>query len=708
MPDGEIFKELDPIFNPKGVALIGASGKIGKIGKVMMDRFLEVGFPKLYPVNPAENEISGIRAYPSILDIPYDVDLAIIVTPKEAVLKTVKECTEKKVRAIVITTSGFGEADEDGRKLQEEIATIAKRGGTRVIGPNCIGIYCPESRLPYTLKPGMEPGNVGVVSQSGFFADYLTYTATRYGINFSKAVSCGNECDLTITDFLEYMGEDPKTEIIIVYVEGVKDGRRFVEVLRHISRKKPIILWKGGTTEGGSKAAASHTGAVSGSHRIWDGVIEQTGVIRVKSFEETIDTLIAFNLQPLPEGNRVGIISAPGGMAVATTDACFEMGLDVPDLSQQSLNRLKEIVPSVGGSIKNPVDLSLASLVDPEIHGKALRVMDEEERIDMLLLISIVGGERLYKILFEGYGEKPLKKPLAVTVMEDDIESFGKHLSYLCKKGISPYPDASRATKALSKLWSYGNYRKKAQKKGMPIDMDMPLPSALGIIEKAIGEGRSFLSEHESKMFLNIHGIPITREEEVCDEKGLKEAIKRIGFPIAIKAGGKSVPHKSEHGLVYLDIGCERDALFVFHEITKKRTDKERAVLVQEMVKGKRELIVGLIRDRQFGPSVMFGLGGIFTEILKDHTFRVAPLDMDDAYGMIEGIRSKAIMEEIRGMARADKDEIARILITIGQIGLSYPEIMEIDINPFIISDGKGVAVDALIVLKGEQKKTLI
>jgi len=705
-----VFEELNPIFHPNGVALIGASAKPGKIGRVMMERFIESGFQPLYPVNPNENQVLGIKAYASILDVPYNVDLAIIVTPTDAVLSTVIECTRKKVKTIVITTSGFGEIDESGKKIQEEIVKVARKAGSRVIGPNCIGIYCPRSKLPYTLKPGMEPGTVGVVSQSGFFADYLTYTATRCGINFSKAVSCGNECDLTLTDFLEYLGEDPETETIVVYVEGVKDGRRFIHVAKEVSKRKPVILWKGGMTEAGSIAASSHTGAIAGSRAIWEGALRQSGVIRVKSFEEVIDALLVFYLQPLPKGNRIGIVSAPGGMAVATTDACLELGLDVPGFSEHSLNRLRNIIPSVGGSIKNPVDLSLAALVDPDIHGKSIRAIEEEDNIDMMLLIAIIGGERLYKILFEDYHEKKLKKPLAVAVMEEGIESYGRELSYLCGKGISVYPDASRAAKALSLLWNYASFRKnkKGEKKRslQSPNEKMPPSSALSIIENAIREKRSFLSEHESKEVFKAYGIPVTREIEVYNESELKKAIHEIGFPVVIKAGGKGVSHKTDYGLVYLNIKNQDDALSIYHEIMKKREDHDNAILIQEMVNDKRELMAGLIRDKQFGPCVMFGLGGIFAEAMRDYVFRVAPLDIVDALEMLQEIKSKGIMEAIRGMQKIDTNELAFILVNIGKIGIYHPEIMEIDINPIMISEGRPFAVDGLIILEMKHQDT--
>ena len=458
MPENTLFKELDLIFHPTSVAVIGASGKEGKIARVLMDRFLEMGFTPLYPVNPREGEIMGLRAYRNIKDIPDPVDMAIILTPTEAALTAVKDCVKKGVRTIVITTSGFGEAGEKGKKIQQEMARIAREGGARIIGPNCIGIYCPSSKLPFLCQAGKDPGSVGVVSQSGFFADFLTQTATANGIKFSKAISCGNEADLNALDFLEYLGEDPETKLIVGYIEGIKDGRRFYNLSKEISKKKPIILWKGGLTEAGARAAVSHTGAMAGSRAVWEGVMKQAGIITAKTFEEVFDWLYAFYIQPLPRGKRVGIISGPGSTAVGTTDICLELGLQVPHFSRDTIGRLREVIPPVGGSANNPIDLSLASLVNPSMHKDAISIVAQDKNIDMLLLISIVGGEQLRDIVLEATQNTKVKKPLVVTLMSGTTQSVAQDFPLMLGSGISVYSDAGRAAKALRKLWGYAEF----------------------------------------------------------------------------------------------------------------------------------------------------------------------------------------------------------------------------------------------------------
>jgi acetyltransferase len=706
MPRRNIFAELNPIFHPRSVALIGASGKPGKIGRVLMDRFLETGFQKLYPVNPGETEILGVRAFRTVGEIPGPVDLAIVLTPTDSVLPAVRDCATKGgVRAIVIITAGFGEAGEKGKAVQQEIVRIAREGGVRIIGPNCVGIYYPVLKLPFPLRAGTDAGSVGVVSQSGFFADYLTLTATGNGINFSKAISCGNESDLNATDFLEYLGEDPETETIVAYLEGVRDGRRFYHVAKEISKKKPIILWKGGITIAGARAAISHTGALAGSRRVWEGALKQAGIISVASFEEALDCLYALHLQPLPKGRRVGIISGPGGTAVGTTDRCLELGLEVPQFSRQTIEKLHKTMPLTGGSVNNPIDLSLASMVAPQVFRDALRIAAEDENIDMLLVITVVGGERFRDLILEAMGEIKTRKPLAVTVMAGNMQSVSQDFPLFLTSGIPAYSDAVRAAKALARLYEYARYRMRSSvpaRRGLPRQGDLTLSGRrIGVINTALRQGRTILSERESKEVLRTYAIPVTREKETHDKQGFRKALAEIGFPAVIKACGPNVNHKTELNLVYTDIRNQREAAAAFRQIMDQVKAAGGSVLVQEMIKGSRELVVGFTRDVQFGPCVMFGLGGIYTEILQDVAFRVAPIEKAEALEMIDEMKARKILEAFRGMPATDIDQLAGVLVKVGNIGLEQPAIKEIDINPIIISGSGPVAVDALILLVG-------
>jgi len=457
MAEKNILIELNPFFHPKSLAILGASGKEGKVGRLFMERFIESGFQKLYPVNPREVEILGVKAYPSLIDIPGSVDLALVLTPPASVIASVKECVAKGVKGIIITTAGFGEGGERGKELEREMARIARDGGARIVGPNCVGIYCPSSRLPFPRGPAMESGSVGIVSQSGSFADHLSLIATLNGVRFSKAISCGNECDLNVLDFLEYLGEDSETEIIIAYFEGIKDGRRFYRLTREISKKKPIIAWKCGTTEAGARAAASHTGALAGSRPIWDGVLKQVGIISVNSLEEVCDCLYTFYFRLMPRGKKVAIITGPGGPAVGTTDACLDLGLEVSRFSENTKNELYKVIPPVGTSVGNPVDLSIASAVAPKVYRDVIRILDRDENVDMLLVIGN-GGRDFDNTIIEA--KKESKKPLVVALIMP-IELVLQDFKLLQRNSIPVYIDPRRAANALAKLANYAEFRQR-------------------------------------------------------------------------------------------------------------------------------------------------------------------------------------------------------------------------------------------------------
>jgi len=451
-----IVTELDPFFHPKSLALVGATGKQGKVGRLFMDRFLETRFQTLYPVNPGAGEILGVKAYASLKEIPGPVDVALVVTPPNAVVETIKECVAKGVKGIIINSAGFGEGGGFGKEIEKEMVRIAREGGARIIGPNCIGIYCPSAKLPFPMGAAQESGSVGVISQSGSLADHLTLLATKTGVKFSKAISCGNECDLNATDFLEYLGEDPQTEIIVSYLEGIKDGRKFHQLIKEISKSKPLIIWKGGMSEAGARAAASHTGALAGSPSVWEGVLNSAGVVRVKSFEEILDTLYVFYFQPLPRGRKVAIITATGGPAVGTTDACLEMGMEVPNLSKETKEKLRKIIPAAGTSVQNPIDLTLGAAVDADVYAEVIRTVAGDDDIDLLMIIG--SGGKQFREITSG-AARTLTKPIVVsiimppeTVLEDSKVFLGK--------GIPVYPDPRRAAKALSKLARYANFRR--------------------------------------------------------------------------------------------------------------------------------------------------------------------------------------------------------------------------------------------------------
>jgi len=442
------------------VSIVGASNREGSFGRLFVEGLMQMGCKHIYPVNPRNPEILGLKAYPSVTDIPFEVDVVVLLTPPDTVLGVVKECVEKKVKGVVIFAAGFGEQGAEGKKAEQEIARIAREGGVRVIGPNCLGFYNPSSGIltfPQALMEGLptESGTVGCFSQSGSFVDYLTWLLARKGLRFSKVVSCGNECDLSAEDYLEYLGKDESTKSIIAYMEGIKNGRRFFEVARDVADKKPVIIWKGGTTEYGAKAAATHTGALAGSRHVWDAMFRQTGIISVTSFEEVIDCALVFHHLPLPKGRKVVVVTGMGGTAVGTADICIALGLELSHLSDKTISRMKEIIPNVGTSISNPADIGVASLLEPHLYGETVKILAEDENVDMILVVTSHNRPCTESL---ADAAKCIDKPMAVSIFTPP-EFAPSEYHFLSEKGIPTYHGPKRAAYALSRLADYAEFR---------------------------------------------------------------------------------------------------------------------------------------------------------------------------------------------------------------------------------------------------------
>lgn len=453
-------EQLRQIFNGEHIALVGASDKEGSFGRLFLEGMRDAGCKNLYPINPRKPELVGMKAYPSISDVPAQLDAAILLTPPESVLDLVKECVANKVKGAVVFASGFGEMGAQGKELEKEIGRVGREGGCRVIGPNCLGFFNPGAgviTLPQVLMKGTpkEPGSVGGFSQSGSFVDYLVWFLATKGLRFSTVVSCGNECDLAAEDYLEYLGADEQTKTIVAYMEGVKNGRRFFEVAREVSKKKPIILWRGGLTEQGARAAASHTGALAGSSTVWKAMVKQTGIVDVESVEEVVDCALAFHYLPLPRGRRIAIIGGQGGTGVGTADNCYNLGLTLPQLSETTVARLREVLPPVGTSVGNPTDTGVASLLNPSLYAQAIEIVAADPNIDMILVISTPVQACLEHVALAA---DAIDKPVAVSVYalpESEPEIYRS----LSERGVAAYPDPKRAVWVLARMADYAEWR---------------------------------------------------------------------------------------------------------------------------------------------------------------------------------------------------------------------------------------------------------
>ena len=461
--DQILLGQLEGIFSPRSVALVGVSEREYNLGYRWVKSLLDAGFPTVYPVNPKGGEILGLKVYPSVADIPGDVDLAILLIPREAVPDVARDCARKRTKGIVLYTSGFGETGPEGKELERQIVRIAREGGTRVIGPSCLGPYNPSAKLITQYPFPRKAGAVGVISHSGFLFNYLVSCVAATGIGPSKGISCGSDCDLSFVDFLEYLGQDQQTKIIVAYLEGIEDGKRLLRVALEVSRSKPIIILKGGETEVGKEASASHTGTLAVPSAIWSTLCRQTGIISVDSFEQMMDSLVALFYLPKPKGRRVAVITAPGGIAVTSADACIKLGLELPRLSEETKTQLEKLVGTLGTNLNNPVDLGpMGAMAADHYVKEAMQIVARDRYIDMLL-VSFIGprttddakdaksAEELLAAIKEG------GKPTVFSGASLQGWDRGE-LKFLRQSNVPVYPEARRAAYALAKLAEYSEF----------------------------------------------------------------------------------------------------------------------------------------------------------------------------------------------------------------------------------------------------------
>ncbi|MHA1378902.1 MAG: acetate--CoA ligase family protein [Candidatus Helarchaeota archaeon] len=470
----KVVRDIESIMNSRSVAFFGVSARSGKLGNLLLQGFIDLKFNgNLYPINPNSEEIMGLKAYKNIKDIDGEVDLAIISLHPKKVLLVVKECIEKRVKGIVIFSSGFREKSSEGKELENQLLDLIKNTNTRIIGPNCMGIYSPSTKLSFF--PGLSDisGPVGFLSQSGSIANILTYLGILNGIGFSRIVSYGNGLDLNFNDFLEYLGEDPETKIICGYVEGMEDGQRLITLAKRISQKKPIIIWKVGETKSGAMAAKSHTGSLCGSKEIWEGIYKQTGIIKVDNFQDLLGNILAFINPYLPKGNKVAIISGPGGPAVSTADACEKAGLELAELSEDTKKQISEILPEFGTSVKNPIDLSLQIAFDQNLNDKAVGIVGKDQNVDLIVLF--IGT--LQKNIVRGLAraQSKIRKPIAVVQAVNSTSAassghmknlygpinqkrFPAFMQKMYNAGISLHTTEHQAAKVLMNLVKYSKF----------------------------------------------------------------------------------------------------------------------------------------------------------------------------------------------------------------------------------------------------------
>lgn len=694
---------LDMFFNPKGVAVIGASRDPVKLGYGVLSNILNYGYPgQVYPINPKSDEILGLECYKSVLDVPGQIDLAIIVIPNLFVAKVLEECGQKGVKGAVIITAGFREAGHEGVKMERELLSIAGKHGIRLIGPNCLGTIDTILPLNGSFAAGMpKKGTIGFMSQSGALCTAILDWALAEGVGFSYFVSLGNKADVDEVDLLEAWENDENSRVVISYLEGLRDGQRFIEVARRVTRKTPFIVVKSGNTEAGSRAVSSHTGSLAGSEAAYDAAFRQSGVLRAMSIQDLFDYSLAFAYQPPLRGKGIAIVTNAGGPGIMATDALERSGLKLASLQRETIDYLRDNLPAAA-NIYNPIDVIGDARADR--YGRAIGAILKDKGVDGLLVILTPQVMTEIPETAELIGEISTRHDKPVLGCFMGKETIGPGIQILTKYRIPNYPFPERAAAAFKAMLDYHTWLERPPQEIPRFDVDQDKVRQL--LDDVREDDRLTMGEAEAREVMAAYGIRIPQSEVARHTDDAVRIAEEIGYPVVMKIASPDILHKSDIGGIKIGLNSATDVRDAFDLIVYRATRYMPdatiwGVQVQEMVMGGKEIIVGMNRDPQFGPLLMFGLGGIYVEVLKDVTFRVAPISSLDAKEMIQEIRAYHLLKGVRGEQASDQEAIAEVLLRISQLSTDFPEIVELDINPLLACEvGQGaVAVDARLVL---------
>ena len=696
---------LTGLLRPKSIAIIGASSTEGKIGHTVVKNLIESGFEGgIFPVNPSTEEILGLKTYKSILDIPGDVDAAAITIPAKFVLDVVKECGEKGVKGVIIITSGFSEVGDT--ELEAEIVKTARDYGMRVLGPNVVGTLSNSDKLNASFAPFLPlEGSASLVSQSGALLiaiDAITYSRR---IGFDKLVSIGNMSDVNFADMVSWLDQDEKTNCITLYIEGLKAGRRFIQ--ESAKATKPIVALKAGVSEHGAAAAASHTGSLAGAAKVYGAAFKQAGVIQATDLGDLFNCTLALSLEPPMVGDNLLIITNGGGVGVLATDAAETVGIPLKFAPESVQEELKKHMPSFG-SAKNPVDLT--GMAGNDWYHDSTKFAFAHDWVDGLVVLycetAITNPLEIAQAIHSAIKESGVKdKPVTVSFVGG--ERSDKAMQWLVENGIPAYNAPDLAVKAMGTLRDYARLSlMKAEH--IVDDLDVDKKSALDVIAKVRASGRTAMTEIESKKVFSAYGLPVVNTELATSEDHAVALAEKIGYPIVLKIVSPDILHKSDAGGVKVNINTEAEVREAYQTILANakayKADADiHGVLIQEMAPWATETIVGSVNDATFGATVMFGLGGIFVEVMKDVTFRVAPIPLKEAETMLNEIRGAAILDGTRGESPRDKQALAEVITQYAfMVSDLADEVLETDANPILVyEEGSGVrVVDARMILK--------
>ncbi len=694
---------LQQLFEPRSVAIVGASSKPGKVGYDILRNMVSSGYQgEVFPVNPHAEEILGRKCYPSLAQIDSDIDLAVIVVPAASVLAVVEEGGAKGIKTAIVISAGFKEAGPEGIERERQLSDLARRLGMRIVGPNCLGVMSTSNGLNASFAHGMpKRGNVALMSQSGALATAIIDWSIQQGIGYSKFVSFGNGVDIGPVDLLRAWEDDPETSVIVGYVEGLRNGPEFMQVARQVSAKKPVVIVKSGGTQAGARAVSSHTGSLAGSERAYNAAFMQCGIIRAHSVEELFDLAVAFSYQGAPRGRRVGIVTNAGGPGIMATDAVERASLELSGLDPGTISTLRSQLPPAS-NFYNPVDV--LGDADAARYAFGAETLLKDPNVDAVVAVltpqAMTQPAETATRLAEAANAS--RKPVLGCFMGGDAMTGAAAI--LNDRKVPNYPFPERAVQALAKMAEYSEWKHEPPDEFLTFKADHEAVKAA--FAEARSEGRVNLGEAEARHVLQAYGLAVPESQLAQNAEEAADFAQKIGFPVVMKIISPDILHKSDIGGVRVGINSRQEAADAFElmMLRARRYAPEatiRGIFVQEMIRSGREVIIGSTRDPQFGPLVMFGLGGIYVEVLKDVSFRVAPFGEKHARRMIEEIKSTALLHGARGERPSDIEAIVECLLVVSQMVTDFPEIVEMDINPLKVGEpGAGaVAVDARITI---------
>jgi acetyltransferase len=690
---------LDALFKPKAVAVIGASTKELQIGNRIVKNLLDFGFKgPIYPINPKGEDVRGVKAYASILDVPTDVDVAHIIIPAKLVPQAIEDCGKKNAKFVILNGGGFAEVGPEGAAIEQECIARAKKAGIRIMGPNCQGIIntAPDVRAycNFTFtRP--DPGFISIVALSGGVAELIHQAFAEQGIGTRMYASNGNACDVSIPEILRYYGDDAGTRVIVLYVEGLRDPKTFLEVARQVTQKKPILAMKAGRTMEGAKAAASHTGGMAREDLSTDLIFDKTGILSFRDEAELCQAAAAFAVQPAPRGNRVGMITNTGGPAVISTDVFVSGGLTIPPLSEKAEKILKEkMLPEA--AVHNPLDV--LATAGPVHFRTALDVLMDEEQFDSVYLNLVtpffVDAEGIAKQIVEV--NQARRKPLVCNLMTDKRQ-WAETVRILKEGGVPCYSFPGTAARALVALTRYNTIRSR-EIGAVKTFADVDRRKAEAILQQAAG--RKMLSSAEAYGIFAAYGIPVADWRIANDAAAAVQAAAEIGFPVVVKADSESIVHKSDVGGIVVNLNDAAAVRATVEAMVKKFDAKDLRFFVQKYLPGGREIIIGAKAEEDIGHLVMFGLGGIYVEVLKDVVFQLTPVTDVEARAMLTSIKTAPLLKGVRGEKGVDEKGIVEIIQRLSQLLTDLPMIREMDLNPVIAFEDRVFVVDARVSIQ--------